>query len=176
MFTALGYCFLPAVILFAALPLPIKGVALLPLALGLFFFPAALLTAVTGSTVLNLRPDRLAGVIRICAGQYMLSFFVWLLALPLFAYSLFGIYLIPVQYREDHQWIYQLNRPAFTFPLLFVSIIVMHFATWHLGLLYRHHHDKFPWVLQKHYSARREAEAAKAAEIRAQRRKPRYVK
>ncbi|MDB5321365.1 MAG: hypothetical protein JWN40_2996 [Phycisphaerales bacterium] len=176
MFTALAYCFLPAAALFIALPPQIKAVAVLPLALGLFFFPAALLTAITGTTVLNLRPDRLAGVIRISAGQYMVSFFVWLLALPLFAFSLFGVYLIPVQFREDHLWIYQFNRPALAFPVLFLSIIVMHFATWHLGLIYRHHHDKFPWVLQKHYSARREAEAAQAAEVRARRRKPRYVK
>jgi hypothetical protein len=176
MFTALAYCFLPAVALFIALPPPIKGVAILPLALGLFFFPAALLTAVTGTTTLNLRPDRLAAVIRISAGQYVVSFFAWLLALPLFAFSLFGVYLIPIQLREEHLWIYQFNRPVIAFPVLFASIIIMHFATWHLGLLYRQHHDKFPWVLQKHYSARREAEAAKAAEIRAQRRKPRYVK
>jgi hypothetical protein len=176
MFTALAYCFLPAAALFVALPPPIKGVAVLPLALGVLFFPAAFLTAVTGTTTLNLRPDRLAGVIRISAGQYMLSFSVWLFALPLFAFSLFGVYMIPFQFREEHLWIYQFNRPSLAFPMLFVSIILMHFATWHLGLIYRHHHDKFPWVLQKHYSARRQAEAAKAAEIRARRRKPRYVK
>jgi hypothetical protein len=60
-------------------------------------------------------------------------------------------------------------------PLQFMTIILLHFASWHLGLIYRRHHDQFPWVLQKHVSARREAEAKKAAEIRAMRRKPRYV-
>jgi hypothetical protein len=25
----------------------------------------------------------------------------------------------------------------------------MHFFSWQLGLLYRHNHEKFPWVLQR---------------------------
>jgi hypothetical protein len=176
MFTALCVCFLPAVIVYSVLPPQFKAVAVLPLALGLFFFPAAFLTAVTGGTALNLRPDRLAGVIRASAGQYTVAFFAWLIALPLFVFSLFGIYIIPEQVREDHLWLFNFNRPIVHFPLLFVSIIAMHYACWHLGLLYRQHHERFPWILQKHVSARRIAENAKAAEIRAQRRKPRYVK
>jgi hypothetical protein len=173
MFTALVLCFLPALLLFNALPPQLKIVTVIPLALGLFFFPAAFLTAVTAGTSYNLRPDRLVGVVRAAAGQYILSLFVWTLALPLFAFSLFGVYMIPIALREKHLWIYKFNLPILHFPVLFLSIIVIHFACWHLGLIYRNHHDNFPWIMQRHVSTRRQAEAAKAAEIRARRRKPR---
>jgi len=176
MFMSLALCFAPAAICYQALPPKFTGLAALPLVLGFFFFPATFMTAVTGGTVLNLRPDRLAAVIRASGGQYAIAFFAWLIALPLFAFSLFGVYMIPFAVRENHNWIYNGNRPVVEFPVMFVATVVLHFASWHLGLLYRKFHDDFPWVLQKHVSVRRQNEAAKAAEIRAQRRKPRYVK
>lgn len=176
MLLALGVCFLPAVACLYALPPQYAALAVLPAGVGTFFFPAAFLTAVTGGTSLNLRPDRLAGVIRASAAKYTLCFAIWLVALPLFAYSLFGVYLIPYAVREDHPWIYQFNRPVLMYPVTFASIILMHWGSWLLGLIYRRHHNEFPWVLQHHVSSRRRNEAAKAAEIRAARRKPRYVK
>lgn len=172
---ALGYCFLPALICFEALPPRVAGLGVLPLALGFLFFPAALLTLTAAGSLLNLRPDRLAGVIRASGGQYVLSLFLWVLGLPLFAESLFSVLLIPASIREDHQWIYKFNKPFIALPLLFATIILLHFASWHLGMIYRRYHQAFGWVLQEHVSARREAEAKKAAEIRAMRRKPRYV-
>jgi hypothetical protein len=176
MFLALGVCFLPAVACYHAFPPQYKTLALLPAVVGTFFFPAAFLTTVTAGSSFNLRPDRLAAVIRTSAAHYPFCFLVWLIALPLFAYSLFGIYMIPISVREDHPWIYKLNKPMVAYPLLFISIIVMHWGSWLLGLIYRRYHSEFPWVLQHHVSARRRDEAAKAAEIRATRRKPRYVK
>jgi hypothetical protein len=172
---ALAYCFLPACFCFALLPAKFSGLGVLPLALGFLFFPAALLTVTAAGSLLNLRPDRLAGVIRVAGGQYTLSFFLWLIGLPLLAESLFSVLLIPAAIREAHDWIYLFNKPVIAIPLLFATIILLHFASWHLGLMYRWYHDHFLWVLQKHVSARREAEAKKAAEIRSMRRKPRYV-
>jgi hypothetical protein len=173
MLIALVYCFAPALILLAVLPRRAIGLSLLPAALGFLFFPAALLTTTAAGALRNLRPDRMAGIIRIAGGQYLLSFLVWFAGLILFAFSLFGPWLVPSSIRPD--WLFVLNKPVIQFPMLFGIIILNHFASWHLGLIYRRYHEDFPWVLQKHVSARREAEAKKAAEIRAMRRKPRYV-
>jgi hypothetical protein len=173
---ALAYCFFPAIICFEVLPGQMAALGVLPLALGFFFFPAALLTATASGSVINLRVDRLAGIVRVAGGQYGLSVLLWVIALPLFANSLFSILLIPADFRAEHEWIYNINRPIVAFPLLFATIILLHYASWHLGMIYRRYHEEFPWVLQKHVSLRREQEAAKAAEIRAMRRKPRYVK
>ena len=173
---AIAYCFLPAGFCFLALPGRFKVLTIFPAGLGLLFFPAALLTATAAGSLVNLRPDRLAGIVRAARGQYTLSFILWLFSLPLFIYSLFGIYLVPQELRDDHQWIYNFNRPSIAYPLLFITIILLHFASWHLGLIYRRHHDQFSWVLQRHVSVRRQQEAQKAAEILAQHRKQRYVK
>jgi hypothetical protein len=172
---AMGFCFLPSMVCFMGLPSKVAVLGILPLALGFLFFPATLLTVTSAGSLLNLRPDRLAGVIRAAGGQYMISLFSWAMALPLFAISLFSVLLIPAEIRESHLWIYKFNKPVIAIPLLFATIILLHFASWQLGLIYRRFHGEFPWVLQKHVSARREAEAKKAAEIRAMRRKPRYV-
>jgi hypothetical protein len=51
------------------------------------------------------------------------------------------------------------------------NIIVMHFAMWHLGVLYRRYHTAFPWVLQHHISTRQRLEAQQAARVRALARK-----
>ena len=176
MFTALILCFLPAFLVFNNAPPQFKVITVVPLALGLFFFPAVFLTTTTSGTSYNLRPDRLTAVVRASGGHYLASLFAWALALPLFAFSLFGVYMIPIALREKHLWIYKFNMPAIHFPLLFLSIMVMHFACWHLGLIYRNHHEHFPWILQRHVSTRRQAEAAKAAEIRARRRRPNPVR
>jgi hypothetical protein len=36
------------------------------------------------------------------------------------------------------------------FFVVLLSIYITHFFCWHLGLMYRAHHDVFPWVLQRH--------------------------
>lgn len=172
---SLSYCFLPAVFCFALIPGKFAVLGVLPLAMGFLFFPAVLLTTTAGGSLFNLRPDRLAGIIRVAAGQYTLSFFLWLIGLPLLAESLFSVLLLPAAFRDAHEWIYVFNKPIIAMPLLFATIILLHFASWHLGLIYRWFHQEFPWILQHHVSVRRQAEAKKAAEIRALRRKPRYV-
>jgi hypothetical protein len=172
MFIALILCFLPAFLVFKNTPPQFQVISVVPLALGVFFFPAVFLTSTTSGTSYNLRPDRLASVVRAAGGHYLTSLLAWTLALPLFAFSLFGVYLIPFALREKHLWIYKFNLPALHFPILFLSIIIMHFACWHLGLIYRNHHEQFPWILQRHVSTRRRVEAAQAAQIRARSRNP----
>jgi hypothetical protein len=40
--------------------------------------------------------------------------------------------------------------PFVAYPMLFVSIYLLHLFLWYLGLLYRGRHEQFPWVLQRH--------------------------
>jgi hypothetical protein len=40
-------------------------------------------------------------------------------------------------------------------PALLLGIYLFHFACWHLGLLYRANHERFPWILQRHVQSRR---------------------
>jgi hypothetical protein len=176
MFVSLMLCFLPAFLVLKNVPPQFKIITVVPLALGLFFFPAVFLTNVTSGTSYNLRPDRLAGVVRASGAHNLATLFAWTLALPLFAFSLFGVYMIPIGFREKHLWIYKFNMPAIHFPLLFLSIMAIHFACWHLGLIYRNHHERFPWILQRHVSTRRQVEAAQAAKIRARRRRANPVR
>ena len=35
-------------------------------------------------------------------------------------------------------------------PALGAGVYLMHYFMWYLGLMYRSHHDQFPWVLQRH--------------------------
>jgi hypothetical protein len=159
--------FLPAILCLMFVPPQFAAVTILPLGLGLFFFPAILLTVATSGSAANLRPDRLAGVIRAAGADYLLSFVLFLVALPLFVFALCGVWILPREVLGQFPWVFHLNHPFVTYPLIFLNIILMHFACWHLGVVYRRHHTAFPWVLQHHISTRRRSEAQQAARVRA---------
>ena len=48
-----------------------------------------------------------------------------------------------------------LEEPYVQLPLLAVCVYLAHFFCWHLGLLYRAHHDDFPWLMQRHVKRNR---------------------
>ena len=164
---ALIDAFLPTVLCVMFLPPRFLPLTVVPLALGFFFFPAILLTVATSGTPVNLRPDRLAGVVRAAGADYIASFLLFLVALPTFAFVLGGVYIIPVELRQKYEWLYHLNHPAVTYPTILLNVMLMHFACWHLGVIYRRHYGAFPWVLQRHISARKRTEAQEAAKVRA---------
>ena len=163
--------FLPTILCLMFVPPPFRAVTILPLGLGLFFFPAILLTTATSGSHANLRPDRLAGVIRAAGGDYLVSFLTMLIAFPTLAFAFFSVGIFPPELLDKYPWIWKLNHPAAAYPIIMFNIIVMHFAMWHLGVIYRRHHPNFPWVLQHHISARRRHEAQQAARVRALARK-----
>ena len=70
----------------------------------------------------------------------------------------------------------RIGNPTLVYPLLMTAIFLAHFFCWHLGLIYRDRFAHFPWIMQRHVSARVQNELERAAAIRAQRRKPNYVK
>ncbi len=119
-----------------------------------FFFPAVLLTLATSGTSLNLRPDRVIGVIRACGGRYLT-----LVGLFVAADVCYGLGLWRFQW--DSQQLFALagvssaNIPWWferwaAYPALIGGIYLMHWFCWSMGATYRAHRDQFPWVLQRH--------------------------
>jgi hypothetical protein len=54
------------------------------------------------------------------------------------------------------------------YALMVVGIYLFHWFCWRLGLLYRQHHEKFPWILQQHVRSKKWQEYLN-------RRKPKYL-
>ncbi len=122
---------------------------------GTFAFPAVILTLATSGSSVNLRPDRVLESIRICGRRYWAPILAWAIAVPAYVGGLFGTSSVIVDWvagtLKTKTW---LTMTAMTMPLLMVGIYFMHLFCWEIGLLYRRHHEEFPWLFQRH--ARRE--------------------
>lgn len=126
--------------------------------LGGFLFPAVLLTMTTsGAPLANLRPDRIWSIIRQSGGGYLASVIFCLLASGLYLWLLVGIDLLPRQWRVANPWVTNLNHFVIFYLLTWIAIYLTHLFAWHLGLLYRRHHDRFNWTLQRHIPTNRMA-------------------
>ena len=110
------------------------------LGLGTAMFPAILLTLCTSGGVVNLRPDRVIGVIR-CTGfiDYTAALLLWgtivsvpwLIVMALGPVSLSTFMIIGV------------------LPVAMTYSVLGHGLAWLLGSIYRRHHDDFPWAYQR---------------------------
>ncbi len=148
---AIAICFFPAMIAAhltdfwttsgSALVLACVGV-------GSIFFPAVLLTSLTGTTFLNLGPIRILSVIGICGGEYILSVFLGIVSLALTAILTIGPVTLPP--LAAIPGIQNADRILLLFPGTILAMYVSHLFCWHLGLLYREHHEEFPWMAQRH--------------------------
>ncbi|HZK81270.1 MAG TPA: hypothetical protein VFC46_09395 [Humisphaera sp.] len=135
---------------------------------GTFFMPALLLTFLTSGSPVNLRPDRILGVIHICGARYFFSiaifvasfiFYLWgIVGFSALAYKSFGASLLGLPH-------WAIMFPI-SFPLMCLGIFGMHYFCWELGILYRTHGRAFPWVDQYHIHVPRPP---------VRRRKPKYV-
>ncbi len=124
----------------------------LPMALifhgiGIFFFPAVVLTTVTGVTVLNLRPDRVAAVITLCGVQYFASIALFTLAAIPTVFYLGNELLFPQQLSAP--FFGYIEQPYIMLPAIAMTVYLLHFFAWHLGMMYRAHHEEFPWLAQR---------------------------
>jgi hypothetical protein len=150
-------CYWPA--LLCALPRVPVSDDLRPILIAAFalagsaLMPAVLLTTVAGSTLENLRPDRLLGVILSCGVEYIVSIGAFLLAALSAAIILIPPPAVAVLLRNPV--LIRLREPYFFMPLLTISVYLGHYFAWHLGLMYQAHHEEFPWVMQRHISTRR---------------------
>jgi hypothetical protein len=104
-----------------------------------------LTTNLSGST-LNLRPDRVLHVIRICGVHYVLVTLLWAVTWPIYALGWLGFCLALLRSFLGSastasgfyvEWMIVL-------PALVAGIYLMHYFCWYLGLLYKAHHAEFP--------------------------------
>jgi hypothetical protein len=129
------------------------GIVLLFIALlGTVFAPAILLTTNLSGSVLNLRPDRVLKVIRVCGWHYVGVTVLWLFTWPI--YFILGWVGFDQALRDTFSLSLTHSMPegAFLFvvPALLIGIYLMHWFCWYLGIIYRAHQDQFSWVLQRH--------------------------
>ena len=150
LFATVMICFGPAFYLYVNVPpspiapLPSFGLALL----GFFFFPAVWLTLVTSGSIVNLRPDRVWGVVRAGGTGYVAMAALGFLATAVYVNGLLMVSFNTVFYGFGFK---QFDVPgALEWPALFTGIYLMHWFAWCVGLLYRAHYHSFPWVLQRH--------------------------
>jgi hypothetical protein len=136
---------------------------------GLFFLPAVLITLLTSGTVLNLRPDRLLGVIAASGPVYLVAAAVFTVGVVFYLFGLGGITVNFLQlWLKNPPPMPRIMHPGITTSALLVGILLMHYFFWLVGLLYRKHHSAFPWVLQRHEKSNRKDTLAQLEQRRGQ--------
>jgi hypothetical protein len=124
-------------------------------AIGTFAFPAILLTLQTSGTILNLRPDRVLAVIGACGRDYFITIVLWVIAGTLYAWGWIGTGVSLVNMINPTPLPVWLSSFSLTAGVLALGVFMMHYFCMTVGLLYRMHYDRFPWVLQRHISTRK---------------------
>jgi hypothetical protein len=155
-------CYGPMIVVTVATGLEAPPAAAATVALaaaGTFLFPAVVLTLLTGTTVLNLTPGRVIGVIGHCGPQYALSVVMAGLAGVLSIWIVLGPAVLPV--IADIPGAHAADHVAVLVPGLALTAYVTHWFAGHLGLMYRAHHDSFPWMAQRHVRTPRPAAAGR---------------
>jgi hypothetical protein len=120
-------------------------------ACGTLLFPAVLLTMTTGGTMLNLRPDRVLGVIRVAGLYYIVLVAEWVAAAAIYVTSILALHGVTYMVLFTPKF-----KVVWWVPVLIglmIGIYLTHLFLWHLGLLYRAKGAQFPWVLQQHVRA-----------------------
>lgn len=136
-------------------------VKLLLVGVGTWAMPAAALTATSGGTLFNLRPDRLLSVITACGGRYIVAVALWMAAVPAFLLSIAVMSLSPDAATSVADLaLRRLSEHKVFYPLLCLSIYLMHAACAYLGMLYRRHSEDFGWAYQRHVHVPREGDSA----------------
>jgi hypothetical protein len=145
-------CYGPGMIFYAVAPIrePTRELVADGLFLvGTAFFPAVVLTAITSGVLVNLRPDRVIETIIEIGPKYALFVVLFFVAINVYwagiaaTLSVFvSIFSMTAPKNAGARW-------AIAYGLLCSGIYLMHYFAWVMGLTYRAHHEKFPWVLQR---------------------------
>ena len=162
-------CYTPAIIANLRLEQETRGAFFVLgslLMLGTILMPAVLLTMLTSGSVLNLRPDRVLGVIRNSGWNYVLIAFQWALAIGIYVTGVYGCnysatMMLPIggAHVSRRVWMGSIL-------LLLLGIYLMHAFCWQIGLLYRAKNLSFPWVLQRHMRLSKQEKLATIKKIR----------
>jgi hypothetical protein len=130
----------------------------LTLALGTFFLPGVWLTLIASGSILNLRPDRVVGMVWRCGPGYLLLPAVLVIAVIAQAWAGLGLDALP-GVVDQFVRTFVLAHKQFVVPAglatLLIGIYLAHFFCWYLGTLLRRHEDDFPWVWQEYERQKR---------------------
>ncbi|MGF1632268.1 MAG: hypothetical protein ACFCVE_00320 [Phycisphaerae bacterium] len=134
-------------------------------------FPAALLTFVAGGLYANLAPHRLLAVMRLGGLSYVLAVVLLLVGMQLVGFGFVGVLSVAVSWASQGVFIrvpnFEISLPGVGVlgwgPLYIVAagslvagVYLMHLFCWIMGVLFRRHHEQFPWIMQRHLSTRRD--------------------
>jgi hypothetical protein len=159
MTSALLICYAPSLIFVVQGSLPPLDMLLVAslAAVGTLLLPAVLITTNTSGSILNLRPDRIMGVIGAIGLRYFVAVLVLVIPLGIYAWLVAGPLLISAGWlplRPTAAKVLE-SRVAF-FVLCALAVYFGNYAMWYLGALYRDYREQFPWVLQRYVTAPRE--------------------
>jgi hypothetical protein len=121
--------------------------------IGAIFFPALFLTASVDGIVANFRPDRLLGVIRAAGFVYLPVLIGWAAGMFCLAngmLALLGVFSImwnPFGRAFPRPWIG--FGWGYGFCFVVAGLYFSYYACWLLGVIWRKHHAKFPWIAQR---------------------------
>ena len=126
--------------------------AMVAFVIGSMILPAVLLTTTCSGTLLNLRPDRVIGVVSVCGNVYWSTALLSVLTMTIYLYgivvSLFNLFSFcfgmsaPIDLGFFSGWL-------FTHAMMIAGIYLAHLVCWRLGLIYQQNQPKFPWVFQQ---------------------------
>jgi predicted Fe-S protein YdhL (DUF1289 family) len=137
--------------------------------IALFFVlvPATLLTMTTSGAANNLIPHRMFSVIGASGWHYwvvtamgFVSTFAFMIGL-LFCLSvgttvMHRLFVGPISDAKTLLGVPHIVEFLMAVGLMFAGVYLVHVFCWQLGLLYRFHHERFSWVLQKHDKTERD--------------------
>jgi hypothetical protein len=156
---ALGVCYGPGAFLAIyarAVPAPVLLTLIGALiTIGTFMFPAVVLTTTTSGTILNLRPDRVVATAFQCGVEYFLDVILFSVGGALWLAAVIGVNILGLSVLNE-----SIRPPSYVrwytvWGALLVSTYLLHFLCWHLGTLYRRHHEAFPWAYQRYHGDKR---------------------
>lgn len=147
------YSYGPAILaLMTPLPLFTRlGIAGAFALIGTFIAPAVLLTTTTSGSIVNLRPDRVLGTIRVIGGVYPVLVTLFVVGVLPYVTAFVGLNMAIVDFFS---WQFmRMPLPFFAkwhfcLPILFGGIFLTHWFCWTLGQTYRVYHRSFPWAFQ----------------------------
>lgn len=123
---------------------------LLAIGVGTVLAPAVLLTTTTSGATNNLRPDRLFAVMRVSGLHYIGAVLLWAVTWPVYAFGWTGVCYGLARSIGLGRSRGPLDEWYIVLPALLGGIYLMHLWSWYMGLIYRAHHEQFPWILQRH--------------------------
>jgi len=149
---ALMICFVPALLVERWTRMPLLALACV--AIGAFFFPAVVLTTTSSGSALNLRPDRVVGVILTLGGRYAVAVTAFIVAVILYVFGQsVADRAAEILFTRGVPGLGGLTLLA-GYTVLAAAIYFTHAFCYYMGILYRADHMNFPWTLQRHIPTR----------------------